>query len=90
MNLDLFQRYTSHSPYIAKLYFQELLTKKSRIFDKFTLCRTSKMLYGVKIVQMRSFVSSLFSRTRTEYGYLRNESPYSVRIRENTYLDTFP
>ena len=38
----------------------------------------------VKSVQIRSFFWSIFSCIRTEYGDLRNKSPYSVRIQENT------
>ena len=39
----------------------------------------------VKSVQIPSFFWSVFSRIRTEYGDLRCKSPYSVRIRANTY-----
>ena len=38
----------------------------------------------MKIVQIRSFFWSVFSRIRTEYGEIRSISPYSVRMRENT------
>ena len=38
----------------------------------------------LKSVQIRSFFWSAFSRIWTEYGDLRSNSPYSVRIRENT------
>ena len=38
----------------------------------------------VKSVQIRSFLWSVFSRIRTEYGYLLRKFPYSVRMRENT------
>ena len=37
----------------------------------------------VKTVQIRSFFWSVFSSTRTEYGYLQSKSPCSVRIQEN-------
>ena len=37
----------------------------------------------MKSVQMRSFFWSVFSCIRTEYGDLRNKSPYSVQIQEN-------
>ena len=49
----------------------------------------------VKSAQIRSFLWSVFSCIRTEYGDLLRKSPYSVRILENTdqkknpYLDTF-
>ena len=32
---------------------------------------------------MRSFLWSVFSRIRTEYGELRSISPYSAQMREN-------
>ena len=38
----------------------------------------------VKIVRIQSFFWTLFSRARTQYGYLLSKSPYWVRIRENT------
>ena len=38
----------------------------------------------VKCVQIRGFSWSVFFRIRTEYGEIRNISPYSVRMRENT------
>ena len=38
----------------------------------------------VKSVQIRSYVWSVSSCIQTEYGDLRNKSPYSVRIQENT------
>ena len=31
-----------------------------------------------------NFFWSVFSRTRTENGYLRSKTPYSIRMRENT------
>ena len=37
----------------------------------------------VKSVQIHSFFWSVFSCIRTEYGYLRSKSPYSVRVQEN-------
>ena len=40
-------------------------------------------LKGVKKCPYSEFFWSLFSRIRTEYGDLRNKSPYSVQIREN-------
>ena len=49
----------------------------------------------VKSVQIWNFFWSVFSRICTEYGDFFRNSPYSVRIRENTdqkktpYLDTF-
>ena len=45
---------------------------------------TIKELYhGVKIVQIRRFFWSVFSRIQTYYGEIRI-SPYSVRMRGNT------
>ena len=41
-------------------------------------------IHCVKVVQIRSFFWSIFSRIRTEYGEIRSISPYSVRMRENT------
>ena len=41
-------------------------------------------VHCVKSVQIRSFLWSVFSRIRTEYGELRSISPYSVQMRENT------
>ena len=38
----------------------------------------------VKIVQIRSFFWSVFSRIRIEYEEIFRISPYSVRMRENT------
>ena len=38
----------------------------------------------MKSVQMRTFFWSLFSTIRTEYADLRNLSPFSVQIQENT------
>ena len=38
----------------------------------------------VKIVQIRSFFWSVFSRIRTEYGEILHISLYPVRMRENT------
>ena len=38
----------------------------------------------VKSVQIRSFLLSAFSCIWTKYGDLRSNSPYSVRIQENT------
>ena len=38
----------------------------------------------VKIVQIRSFFWSVFSRTRAEYGDIQSKSPYSARVPENT------
>ena len=38
----------------------------------------------VKSVQIRSFFWSVFSCIRTEYGYLRGKSWYSIQIQENT------
>ena len=38
----------------------------------------------MKSVQMRTFFWSLFSSIRTEYADLRNTSPFSVQIQENT------
>ena len=38
----------------------------------------------VKCVQIRSFFWTVFSYMRTEYGYLRSKSTYSVRTQENT------
>ena len=38
----------------------------------------------MKSVQMRTFFWSLFSSIRTEYAHLRNTSPFSVQIQENT------
>ena len=62
-------------------------------------------IHCLKSLQIRSYIWSVFSRIRTEYGEIlriRTEygeilriSPYSVRMRENTdqkktpYLDTF-
>ena len=52
-------------------------------------------IHCAKIVLIRSFFWSAFSRIRTKYGDLRRKSPYSVQMRENTdqqktpYLDTF-
>ena len=40
--------------------------------------------HRVKSVQIQSFFWSVFSRTRVEYGDLRNKSPYSAQIREDT------
>ena len=37
----------------------------------------------MKSVQMRKFFWSVFSYIWTEYGDLRNKSPYSARIQEN-------
>ena len=47
----------------------------------------------VKIVQIRSYLWSIFSCICTEYGNLLRNSPNSIRIQENTdkiipYLDT--
>ena len=38
----------------------------------------------VKIVQIRSFFWSVFSRIRTEYGEILHISLYSIQMRENT------
>ena len=38
----------------------------------------------MKSVQMRTFFWSLFSTIRTEYADLRNLSPFSAQIQENT------
>ena len=38
----------------------------------------------MKIVKIRSFLWSVFSRIRTEYGEILLISPYSVRMREDT------
>ena len=38
----------------------------------------------MKIVQIRCFLWSVFSRIRTEYGEILLISPYSVRMREDT------
>ena len=40
------------------------------------------LLHCVKIVQIRSFFWSVFSRTRTEYGEILRISPYSVQMRK--------
>ena len=50
-------------------------------------CR--KRTHCVKSVQIRSFFWSAFCCIRTEYENLRSKSLHSVRIQENTYLDTF-
>ena len=44
----------------------------------------SLLLHCVKIVQIRSFFWSVFSRIWTEYGDLLRKSPHSVQMRENT------
>ena len=52
-------------------------------------------IHCLKSVQIRSYIWSVFSRNRTEYGEILRIYPYSIRIRENTdqkktpYLDTF-
>ena len=63
---------------------ESLLRVAFQILKKITLrkkCPYSKLLWSV------------FSRIRTEYGEIRNITPYSVRIRENAdqnnYTDTF-
>ena len=42
------------------------------------------LYHCVKCVQIWSFFWSVFSRIRTEYGEIRNISPYSVQMREST------
>ena len=47
-------------------------------------CSTLLEIDCVKSVQIRSFLWSVFSHIRTEYGEILRISPYSVRMRENT------
>ena len=42
------------------------------------------LAHCVKSVQLQSFFCSVFPRIRTEYREVRNISPYSVWMRENT------
>ena len=44
----------------------------------------AKISHCVESVQIRSFFWSVFSRIRTEYGYLLCKFSYSVLIRQNT------
>ena len=46
--------------------------------------KTLKICDYVKSVRIQSFFWTVFSSTRTQYGYLLSKSPYRVRIRENT------
>lgn len=46
--------------------------------------KTLKICDYVKSVRIQSFFWTVFSSTRTQYGYLLSKSPYWVRTRENT------
>ena len=46
--------------------------------------KESSNLRCVKSVQTRTFLWSVFFRTRTEYGKIRSIPPHSVQMRENT------
>ena len=54
------------------------------IFCQFQSCIAHESVHFVKSVQIRSFIWSVFSCIRTEYGDLLRKSPCSVRIQENT------
>ena len=54
------------------------------ISDEAKALRMTEAKPEMKSVQIRSFFWSVFSRIRTEYGEIRNISPYSVRMWENT------
>ena len=52
-------------------------------FSIYSLFKLNLFSYCVKSVQIRSYFWSIFSCIRTEYGDLRNKSPYSVRMQQN-------
>ena len=47
-------------------------------------CIHDRVLHCVKHAQIRSFLWSVISRIRTEYGEILCIYPYSVQMRENT------
>ena len=75
--------YSNTSPFkFALEHFKIALT------GDFVTFRGAQVKWGnkhcVKSVQIQSYFWSVFSCIRTEYEDLRNKSPYSVRIQENT------
>ena len=66
---------------LEKIWKQIFLTLLTKVLEYLTSFLKFPCL---KIVQIRSFFWSLFSRIRAEYGDLLCKSPYSARVRENT------
>ena len=69
--------------YKVNLLFCGMLLEKREVFLHF-LTPFPWRDHCVKCVQIRSFLWSVFSHIRTEYGEMLRISPYSVRMRENT------
>ena len=75
----------------AKRYTQSFLTRIT--FSRCWLSSVCTTQYQENLVPLRlheyfpitEFFWSVFSHIRSEYGEKRSISPYSVRIRENTY-----
>ena len=65
----------------------KLVEKSNKFFKKLCsqkcLTENFKRVHYVKSAQIQNFFWSVFSCIRTEHGYLRSKSPYSVRIQEN-------
>ena len=70
-----FQNFSHRLFLLHLLFYTQIL-----VWTKFIMLNN---LNCVKSVQIWIFFWSVFSRTQTEYGDLRSEFLYSVRIREN-------
>ena len=70
--------------------FSDSMTSESSEFTGLfeSMASDDSTRHCLKIVQIRRFFWSVFSRIRTECGEIRSISPYSVRIRENTEQKT--
>ena len=68
----------------GKLVSHDLVWSKENSLLFLEIYKLLLATHCVKSVHILSLFWSVFSRIRTEYGHLRNKSPYSVRKRENT------
>ena len=73
---------------IIKHNFTNFFTNKAYLRQDYDATIVLGIVHCMKSVQISSFFWSVFSCIRTKYGDLLGQSPYPVRIQENTDLFT--